>query len=382
MPRRPLPLILARELAANVATPYLVLDGEGTLVFFNERAERIVGATPSELGEMPEASGAPASRSSGPTGAGPGRADALGACAARAPAGAGHARLHVGGRAADDAVGHGNAAAGRRRGAARGLHAVLGARPGVKATVRGCRRSGRVRPGYRSATARTRLPARDRRDPLPRRAGTGSRLIGSRVAAFPRPIHILLTHRTSTTSRAWGCRADRMPRRSAIWGLPSPVDTCGGSTTALRRRAFRCSSRRCRRRSSATIYRPRSSGSARLRCSPSRSRTAGRRSTCAYDDDAVAYSPTTSPTLASSRRRRSRAGGPARLAAEVGTLVHAPSLGARTGTAASARSVETRSASGRATHPECCFILPLHPDPLVRRGTRRAARRARPHNSS
>ena len=54
MLRRPLPLILARELAANVATPYLVLDGEGTLVFFNERAERILGATPSELGEMPE----------------------------------------------------------------------------------------------------------------------------------------------------------------------------------------------------------------------------------------------------------------------------------------------------------------------------------------
>ena len=49
-----LPLILARELAANVATPYLVLDGEGTLVFFNDRAERIIGATPSELGELRE----------------------------------------------------------------------------------------------------------------------------------------------------------------------------------------------------------------------------------------------------------------------------------------------------------------------------------------
>jgi PAS domain S-box-containing protein len=54
MPSRPLPLILARELAANVATPYLVIDGEGRLVFFNERAERILGTTPSELGEMPE----------------------------------------------------------------------------------------------------------------------------------------------------------------------------------------------------------------------------------------------------------------------------------------------------------------------------------------
>jgi PAS domain S-box-containing protein len=54
MPDRPLPLILARELAANVATPYLVIDAQGTLVFFNERAERILGVTPSELGEMPE----------------------------------------------------------------------------------------------------------------------------------------------------------------------------------------------------------------------------------------------------------------------------------------------------------------------------------------
>jgi PAS domain S-box-containing protein len=49
-----LPLILARELSANVATPYLVLDDEGTLMFFNERAERIIGATPSELGELRE----------------------------------------------------------------------------------------------------------------------------------------------------------------------------------------------------------------------------------------------------------------------------------------------------------------------------------------
>jgi len=54
MPTRPLPLILARELAANVATPYLVLDAEGTLISFNERAERIIGVSPAELGELPE----------------------------------------------------------------------------------------------------------------------------------------------------------------------------------------------------------------------------------------------------------------------------------------------------------------------------------------
>jgi PAS domain-containing protein len=54
MPNRPLPLILAREFAANVATPFLVLDADGTLVFFNEPAERIIGATWAEFGELPE----------------------------------------------------------------------------------------------------------------------------------------------------------------------------------------------------------------------------------------------------------------------------------------------------------------------------------------
>ena len=51
---RPLPLILARELASNVATPFLVLDADGTLVFFNERAEQIIGSTASELGDLTE----------------------------------------------------------------------------------------------------------------------------------------------------------------------------------------------------------------------------------------------------------------------------------------------------------------------------------------
>ena len=48
-----LPLILAREFAANVATPFLVLDREGTLVYFNEHAERLIGSTPGELCRRP-----------------------------------------------------------------------------------------------------------------------------------------------------------------------------------------------------------------------------------------------------------------------------------------------------------------------------------------
>lgn len=51
---RRLPLILARELAANLATPLAIIDAEGTLVFFNDPAERIVDASTSELGELTE----------------------------------------------------------------------------------------------------------------------------------------------------------------------------------------------------------------------------------------------------------------------------------------------------------------------------------------
>jgi PAS domain-containing protein len=46
-------LILARELASNIATPMLVLDHRGTLVFFNEPAEAVLGSTFAETGEVP-----------------------------------------------------------------------------------------------------------------------------------------------------------------------------------------------------------------------------------------------------------------------------------------------------------------------------------------
>jgi PAS domain S-box-containing protein len=50
---RSLPLILARELAANLSTPMLLTDGSGIIVYFNEAAEHLVGRTFAELGEMP-----------------------------------------------------------------------------------------------------------------------------------------------------------------------------------------------------------------------------------------------------------------------------------------------------------------------------------------
>lgn len=46
-------LILARELAANLATPTFIADAEGTLVFYNEAAEEVVGVAFAEVGEMP-----------------------------------------------------------------------------------------------------------------------------------------------------------------------------------------------------------------------------------------------------------------------------------------------------------------------------------------
>jgi PAS domain-containing protein len=52
--RRPkhLVLILAREFASNLATPMMITDDEGTLVFYNEAAEAITGKPFAEAGEM------------------------------------------------------------------------------------------------------------------------------------------------------------------------------------------------------------------------------------------------------------------------------------------------------------------------------------------
>lgn len=43
-------MILARELASNLATPMFLIDGEGTLVFFNEAAELLLGKRYAEVG--------------------------------------------------------------------------------------------------------------------------------------------------------------------------------------------------------------------------------------------------------------------------------------------------------------------------------------------
>jgi PAS domain S-box-containing protein len=46
-------LILAREFASNLATPMLVVDKQGQLVYYNEAAEEVLGLPFPEAGEMP-----------------------------------------------------------------------------------------------------------------------------------------------------------------------------------------------------------------------------------------------------------------------------------------------------------------------------------------
>jgi PAS domain-containing protein len=48
-----LPLILARELSANLATPMFLLDAAGMLVFYNDAAALLIGKAFGELGEIP-----------------------------------------------------------------------------------------------------------------------------------------------------------------------------------------------------------------------------------------------------------------------------------------------------------------------------------------
>jgi PAS domain-containing protein len=46
-------LIIAREFASNLATPTLIADGEGTLIFYNEAADEVIGRPFAESGKMP-----------------------------------------------------------------------------------------------------------------------------------------------------------------------------------------------------------------------------------------------------------------------------------------------------------------------------------------
>jgi hypothetical protein len=47
-----LPLILARELAANLATPMFLVDDRGVLAFYNDAAALLIGKPFAEIGEI------------------------------------------------------------------------------------------------------------------------------------------------------------------------------------------------------------------------------------------------------------------------------------------------------------------------------------------
>ncbi|HYV58316.1 MAG TPA: hypothetical protein VE911_12255 [Candidatus Nitrosopolaris sp.] len=51
--QKPIELILARQLASYLAMPIFLVDAAGTLVFYNEPAEGILGRRFDETGEMP-----------------------------------------------------------------------------------------------------------------------------------------------------------------------------------------------------------------------------------------------------------------------------------------------------------------------------------------
>jgi PAS domain-containing protein len=52
MAQRPVELILARQLASGLAVPVLIVDEQGTAVFFNEPAELIFGRRFDEMDEL------------------------------------------------------------------------------------------------------------------------------------------------------------------------------------------------------------------------------------------------------------------------------------------------------------------------------------------
>lgn len=53
MSQREIEVILTRQLASYLAMPMFIVDPEGTLIFYNEAAESILGRRFEESGEMP-----------------------------------------------------------------------------------------------------------------------------------------------------------------------------------------------------------------------------------------------------------------------------------------------------------------------------------------
>ena len=55
MSQRPIEVILTRQLATTLSMPVFLVDPDGTLVFYNEPAEAVLGMRFEETGELPPA---------------------------------------------------------------------------------------------------------------------------------------------------------------------------------------------------------------------------------------------------------------------------------------------------------------------------------------
>lgn len=53
MPQREIEVILTRQLASYLTLPIFIVDPDGTLIFYNEPAEAVLGNRFEETGEMP-----------------------------------------------------------------------------------------------------------------------------------------------------------------------------------------------------------------------------------------------------------------------------------------------------------------------------------------
>lgn len=51
-PQKPLEMILARNLLTSISTPSFLVDGEGTMLFYNEAAAALLGRSFEEAGQM------------------------------------------------------------------------------------------------------------------------------------------------------------------------------------------------------------------------------------------------------------------------------------------------------------------------------------------
>lgn len=53
MPQKSIELILLRQLSSYLSMPMFIVDDAGSLIYYNEAAEKIIGMPFSQIGEMP-----------------------------------------------------------------------------------------------------------------------------------------------------------------------------------------------------------------------------------------------------------------------------------------------------------------------------------------